>query len=536
MKKNIVVCTLVLSSLSLALRAQTLKDAIRLNENEQQDEAAILYEKLLAKEPGNGTLYYFYGENFIDAEQPEKAADAFARGLQKDPTNPLNLVGQAELKLMSGDLVAGKAQIEQAIKVGAGKNALLLMEAGEALMRYRKAQDLMTAQSYLENAAKLEPKNPEVFNLLGDLYSELNNGSAAANNYNKALDLDKNQVKAVLHKGQLYKRSTNYEGAMVEFENTIKIDPNFAPAYREMGEVSFKLKNIEKAKEYYKKYLELSKNNTSARLRYAFFLHESEDNKSAQAELNIITRVDSSNLGMMRIMSYVAYENGFNDTALKTITKVFDLTSLDTARRIGRDFAYYGKILMKAGNDSLGTEYLWKAIDMDPRFSEHYDDIGKMASKSKKHHLAVKAYRRKIANHHKVVSADYFNLGKALYQNKEFNEADSAFRKVTELSPNWPNGYLFLGRTNSQLDSTYSSLAAIPPYQKYIELIGADSANVAKYSKELIEANSYIAVAYLRKKDCKASIDYWNRVLAIDPKVQQATDAIKIIRESKDCK
>ncbi|MBL7924753.1 MAG: hypothetical protein JNL88_11190, partial [Bacteroidia bacterium] len=117
-----------------------------------------------------------------------------------------------------------------------------------------------------------------------------------------------------------------------------------------------------------------------------------------------------------------------------------------------------------------------------------------------------------------------------------YPEADSAFSKVTELSPNWPNGHLYRGRTNGQLDSTYTSLAAIPHYQKYIELVSADSANSAKYSRELIEANSYIAVAHLRKKDCRTSLEYWNKVLAIDPKIQQATDAIKIIRESKDCK
>ena len=526
----------ILLPFAISANAQTLKDAIRLNENEQQDAAATVYEQLLVKEPANGTLYYYYGENFIDAEEPEKAASAFNKGLEKDPANPLNFIGQAELKLMNGDIEGGKLLIEKAVKMGAGKNGQVLMEAGEAYMHYRKGQDLISAQTYLEDAAKLEPKNPEVYNLLGDLYSELNNGTMAANNYNKALDLDKNQVKALLHKGQLYKRSTNYEGAMLEFQNALKIDPNFAPAYREMGEVNFKQRQLEKAKENYKKYLELSKNNTIARLRYAFFLHESDDNKAAQNELNIITKVDSTNLYMMRIMSYVAFENNFNDTALKTMSKVFELTASDTTRRIGRDYAYYGKALAKAGNDSLGIDYLKRAILSDPKNGDLYDDLGKFATKAKKYDIAVQTYQDKIANVSKVTSGDFFSLGRALYSSKNFIQADSAFSKVTELSPNWPNGHLYRGRANSQLDSNYTTLAAIPHYQKYIEIVSADSANTTKYSKELVEANSYIAVAYLRKKDCKASLDYWNRVLAIDPKTQQATDAIKIIKESKDCK
>ncbi|MFN0189696.1 MAG: tetratricopeptide repeat protein, partial [Bacteroidia bacterium] len=150
--------------------------------------------------------------------------------------------------------------------------------------------------------------------------------------------------------------------------------------------------------------------------------------------------------------------------------------------------------------------------------------------------LAVKTYEGKIANVAKVLTADYFNLGKAYYSNKNFLMADSIFAKVTELSPTWPNGYLYRGRSLSQADSMFTTFAALPHYQKYIDLITVDTASIAKYSRELIEANSYFAVAYLRQKEFKKSIEYWNKVLAIDPKVQQAIDAIKIIKESKEYK
>lgn len=535
MKRSLLLSLLTLTSTFAS--AQSLKEAIRLNENEQQEAAAAMYEQLIAKEPANGTYYYYYGENWIDAEQPEKAAQVFARGREKDPANQLNLIGQAELKLQSGDLNAGKAIIEQAVKAAGPKNALVLMEAGEALMHYPKAQDLMTAQTYLDMAVKLDPKNPEVYNLQGDLYSELNNGTQAASNYNKALELDKTQVKALLHKGQLYKRSTNYDGAIEEFNNAIKIDPNFAPAYRERGEAYFKKRELEKAKENYKQYLELSKNNTGARLRYSYFLYETEDFKSAQSELNLITRVDSGSVGMMRVMAYVAFENNLLDTSRKCIEKVFEITSADTNRRISKDYACYGKILAKTGNDSLGTIYLQRAITSDPRNGELYDELAKMATKAKNYDVAVQAYRDKLANIPKISSADYFTFGRSLYSAKLFTEADSVFTKVTTMSPNWPNGYLYRGRTNSQIDTLFESMSAVPHYTKYIELVTADSANALKYNKELIEAYSYIGVIKLRKeKDYKGSLEYWNKVLAIDPKQQQALEAIKVINSLKGSK
>ncbi len=534
MKKLIPIAAIAF--VSFTTKAQTLKDAIRLNENEQHDAASSIYQQLISKEPTNGTYYYYYGENLMDAENPDSAKIIFEAGLQKDPTNGLVQIGLAELSLEKGDMNTGKPIIDVALKIAAGKNALVLMEAAEAYIHHAKAQDLISAQSYLDQAAKLDPKNPEVYNLMGDIYSEQNNGSSAALNYNKAIDLDKANIKAVLHKGQLYKRSTNYDGAIEEFNNTLKIDPNFAPAYRELGEVNFKLRKLELAKDNYKKYLELSKNNTNARLRYAYFLYESSDYINSLNELANITRADSTNLGMMRIMAYVNCEGGKNDTALNTIKKVFEITANDTSRRYARDYSYYGKILAKTGNDSLGAQYIKTALSIDPKQSELYDDLADLYNKSKKFDLAARTFEDKIANVNKTTTTDRFNLGRAWYSAKDYVKADTAFAKVTELNPSWPNGYFWRGRSNAQIDTGAKQGLANPYYAKFISLAEADTTNITKQKNNLIEANSYLAYAAFVAKDCKLSIELWNKVLSIEPTTKQAKDAIESIKNSKDCK
>jgi len=523
---------LVISNFS---QAQTLKEAVRLNDNEQQEAASGIYQQLILKEPTNGTNYYYYGENLIDADKLDSAKLIFDKGIQIDPTNQLNTIGLGELKLIQGDLNSGKLLIDKAVQLSNNKNAIVLMEAAEAYTKY-KTQDLISALLLLDIAVKLEAKSPEVYNLIGDVYSAQNNGSLAAINYNKALELDKNQVKSLLHKGQLYKRATNYDGAMEEFQNAIKIDPNFAPAYREMGEINFKQRKLDLAKENYKKYLELSKNNTSARLRYAYFLFESNDYKDASIELTNINKVDSSNLAMMRIMSYINYEAGKNDSALHTIAKVFEITNQDTSRRFARDYSYYGKILAKSGNDSLGAQYIQKALLVEPTKTELYDDLADLYNKSKKYDLAAKAYNDKIANSSKTTTTDYFNLGRACYSAKEYQKADSAFTKVSELNPSWPNGYFWRGRSCGQLDLDAKNGLATPYYQKYVELAEADSVNASKYKNNLIEANSYLAFSSYVKRDCKASISFWNKVLILDPTNKQAKESIESIKNSKDCK
>ncbi|MFM7015626.1 MAG: tetratricopeptide repeat protein [Bacteroidota bacterium] len=534
MKKRILVA--VLMTIGFNVSAQTLKDAIRLNENEQHDEASSVYQKLISIEPTKGDYYYYWGNNLLDADKSDSASIIFSEGLKKDPTNYLLQIGNAELKLAAGNLIEGKALIESTVKSAGNKNALILIVAAEALIRHKKAQDLILARVYLDAALKIDAKNPDVYNLIGDIYSEENNGSEAAKYYNLALEKEGKYIKSVFHKGQLYKRSMSYEIAITEFNNTLKIDPNFAPAYRELGECYYKLRKSDLAKENYKKYLELSKNNNNARLRYASFLFQSAEYNDAAYELSLITKVDSANMGMMRMMAYVNYEIGKNDTALKTIAKVFDMTKEDTTKRIGKDYSYYGKIMNKSGNVELGTYYIQNALSIDPKQGELYDDLADMYNKQKKYDLSAITYESKINNSTKPAITDYFNMGRAWYNAKNYIKADSAFAKVTEINPAWPNGYFWRGRANAQIDNTAKEGLAKPFYAKYIELANADVANLAKQKNNLIEANSYLAFAAFVAKDCTLSIEYWNKVLEIDPSTKQAKDSIEAIKASKDCK
>lgn len=508
---------------------QTLQEAIRLNENEQHAAASGVYQLLITKEPANGTNYYYYAENLLDAEVPDSALLILEKGKQVDPNNPLITVGLAEIKLNQGNLQEGSTMVANAVTMAKDKSADVLIEAAEALIRY-KVKDAQTALVYAQKAAVVAPKNPEAYNIIGDVYSEQNNGTLAANNYNKALELDKNQVKALLHKGQLYKRSTNYEGAALEFENALKIDANFAPAYRELGEVSYYQRKLEKAKEYYRKYLELSKNNPAARLRFASFLFYSENYQDALAELSQITKVDSSNLGMMRLSAYLNYENNDNAKAEQLINKVFSMTESDSSKRITLDYVYFGKILAKNGNDSLGADYINRALALDSSRVELYTELGTLYQRAKKYNEAAAVFEKRIAAGGKLTTADYFKLGQAYHQGKQFGKADTAFAKVVELQESWPDGYLWRARANHGMDPDSKQGLAKPFYETYIEKVANDSVAAQKYVKNLVEANNYLAYYYLVKKDCTQAALYCKKILEYEPDNKQAKDILEVIR------
>ncbi len=537
-------------------RGQSIQEAKKLQEYEQYEAASAIYNALLKASPSDASVYYYYGDNLLNSDNPDSAKIIFEKGQGLDPANPFIKIGKAKLLLDEISLREAKASsekdpsnkdmlaryqkadanekeahalIDQAVLNT--KNVQVLIEAAEALIHY-KNKDTDKAKLLLDKANQLEPKNISILLLLGDIYMELNNGTLAADYYNQALELNKSSARAIVSKGVLYKRSTNYESAAQEFEKAIKMEPGYAPAHRELGECYIKLGKLSAAKEEYKKYLELSKNNCSARTRYATFLYLSKDYVSALSELDqVLQRCDSNSTTLLRIQSYCYYETKEYEKGLNTVNRLFNLLASD--KRTATDFEYYGKLLIKSNKDSLGIEQIQKAFTLDPNRVDLLSEMGDAWIKLKQYPKAINLFLQKIAGGKDVKVTDYHSLARAYYFNGQLQSADSAAMKVNELSAKWASGWMLRAQINAHIDSTSEAGLAKPFYEKYIELAMADSANPTKYQKGLVEAYGYQAYYYVLKKDNANGLVFLKKKLELplepeDKKnVQQAIDQLE---------
>ncbi len=525
MKKTIILFYFLLGT-GIILSAQTLDDARKLTENEQYESATEAYKSLISREPSNGLNYYYFGENLLLSENPDSASLIFKKGREQDPTNQLLKIGEAKVLLNSVSLAEAKAAsnrepsnmelktradlaqsnlnaattlLNEAELAAPQKSATVLIEIADALIHF-KNKNLDKAKSVLDKAFAIEPKNSDIQILFGDIYAEQNNGTLSADYYNKALDLNKTSARAVVSKGRLYKRSTNYEGAAAEFQSAITLSPDYAPAYRELGETNFKLGKLEKAKENYRKYLELSKNNCGARIRYASFLYLSKDYSGAINELTQTQqKCDPKNLTMLRVFSYCYYETKEYSKGLESVNTLF--TILPDDKRTAVDYEYYGKLLIASNQDSLGILQLRQAYSIDLNRTDLLSEISNSYYKLKKYSEAAAVLEEKILTAKDLKVADYFMLGRSYYFNTQFGLADSAFAKVNELSPKYASGWLWRAKANTQIDSTSEAGLAKPHFEKYIELALADSANLSKYQSGMVEAYGYLAYYFILKKD-----------------------------------
>ena len=123
---KLLMCALVLFSFHFSF-SQDLKTAIKLTESEQFVAAHKSFDALLNVEPDNGDNYFYYGECYIKqflgdsmsvtlSDVTGPALVNFNKGIEKDPSNPLNYIGKARVNIMSGNQTEAADNIKKAIE------------------------------------------------------------------------------------------------------------------------------------------------------------------------------------------------------------------------------------------------------------------------------------------------------------------------------------------------------------------------------------------------------------------------------------
>jgi len=526
---------------------QDLNKALNMTYQEQFDAADNAFSTLSKAEPGNGKYFYYSGENqlasyFIDPTNisfeaiAKKAVERYNKGIAANANEPLNYVGLGKVALIEknktvADENFAKAQtFLPARKVKSvltkPEQATLLVQLAEAYVTVN-SKDSATVLGFLRRAASLDLKNPELYLVLGDYWiNTFNNGSKAAENYKRSQDFAPQSKRARVRLGQLYTRINSYQDALTYYQEALTIDPSFAPAYLEMGFLYAKTKDKEKSKENFKKYLDLSSGNIAAKRRYANMLIQTEDYKGAIDQINQIMSMDSTSFNdLNRALAYSYFEEKQYPKSKYYMGKF--MKNAPAEKITSKDYAYDGRIMIKNGQDSLGIISLTKAFEADTTNLDLLTEVASLYTKTKKPQSAGDTYKLKI-KYSNGSTNDYWKMGRAYYDAKNWAEADSAFAKVNRMSADFEPAYLFRARVYSNLDPDSKEGLAQPFYETLIEKASVDT---VKYTKDLIEAYSYLgAYTLLVKKNYCESIVYWDKILGLDPANENANSAMKDLK------
>ena len=154
-----------------------------------------------------------------------------------------------------------------------------------------RALNLETAELYLKQAHKLQPKNPHTLRLFGVLFAQrenyleakdyfilsikelpkngvthsnlgnvlqkLDQYEEAIKSYDLAIKIIPNDFEVWSNKGNALYELKRYEDAITHHDKSISLNPNYAEAWSNKGNALFELKHYEGAVEYYKKAISL---------------------------------------------------------------------------------------------------------------------------------------------------------------------------------------------------------------------------------------------------------------------------------------
>ncbi|HSC38034.1 MAG TPA: tetratricopeptide repeat protein, partial [Chitinophagaceae bacterium] len=234
-----------------------------------------------------------------------------------------------------------------------------------------------------------------------------------------------------------------------------------------------------------------------------------------------------------KLVAYSYKELGKPDTAL-VYMNTYLTTHADTAYAL-RDYEAMAEIYgALQGKEDSAAVYFAKAADLekDPaKKMEYYKKLGKLYKKTKEHGKEAFWLGKYYAANPHPGNVDLFNWGIAAYLGKDYPQADSVFNLYEAKYPKEEYGYYWSARSSAAIDTAMTQGLAIPHYMNLLELVNDTAVTIPK--KHLVEAYGYIAAWQANtEKNYESAIDYFEKLLALDPDNSDAKHYVTILKKN----
>jgi len=497
-----------------------IKNAERLTDQDKRKKAVEVLQKATETYPAAAQLFYHLGQAQLLAGDQAGAKSSFDKGVAANPKEPLNYVGQAHILILEKNGAQAKPLFDKAIGLGKKNVATLqaIAKADLADKAYRK-----DALPLLQKAKEISPTDFKTALLLGDYYLLENQGGSCASAYEDAEALNPSSGIPPYKHALLFMRTKNIPVVEEDLQKAIKIDPEFALAHKELGELYYLKKDGNKAVKHYEIYLGLTDSpEKKAQFIHAYYLFMARNFTKANEVFKPISEKADVTPSTLKFYARSLSEAG----DLAESQKIFEkyLNSKDSVD--ASDYTSYASLLLKQKKDSLAAIAFQKSLNLDINQPSVHQTLIDYYFKAKRYNDCENACKAAIKIRKTPFFNDYFNLGRSLYLEHKYPQADSAFAKTIELQPKITLPYVWAARSKGAQDEELKDALAKPFYEKVIEIGETDK---EKNKKDLSDAYKYMGSYYMIKQDYKTAKGYWQKVLELYPEDENAKEAIKII-------
>ncbi len=553
--KNFKIFSLALIASSIA-NAQDLEPAKKAIDAEQYEKAKSLLKSIIQLKPSNGKATFLLGTIYLKQNISDSATIYFNKGLVCSEGARLNSIGLGQLYLDAGKSVEAKSKFDLVTRELKKKDIEEHIYIARAYIN-SDMPDYKTAISILKKVAEINPNDASIQLALGDAYYGEKNQNDAYQAYRNAYRLDKNYIRAKMQLGVLLKGAKVYEEAVKAYNEVIAENPNYGPVYRELAETHYlwgrnvpktETENIQKALNFYEKYLSLTDYSITSRMRHADFLILAKDYKALELEAEKMKVLDGVNPRILRYLGYSAFENGNVEVAMKSLQ---DFISNPVNKIIASDYFYLGKAKIKKAISADGKsvdptllasafEDFNKAISIEPLVLKEFSELGKNYFTLKLYYVSAfffghaielvdsKTYLEDALYYTICVVSVNRNKANAELDLISLDKADKVVDDFIIKRPDYVDAYLYKARIND-LIGKYEIMAS--NYQLYVDGVSLKGdAEITKNKAKFIEAYNEIAENYARLNNKVKAKEFLNKTLALDPSNAFAIENMKLLK------
>jgi tetratricopeptide (TPR) repeat protein len=321
---------------------------------EKQDYASaeVLLKKYLEGDADNYAAWYDLGFADHQLGKRDDSIAAYRKSVSAKPD-----VFEANLNLGLALAESGDPQAEQFLRKATTLNPASNVTQGHmrawlALGRLLEASKPDEAIAAFQQAAKLDPKNPEPLLDAGALLEKQQKAAEAEKEYQQALSIAPDSSDALIALSNLYMREKRFDDAQGPLRKLVALHPNDASAHFQLGRM----------------------------------LAIAGKNEDAATEMEAGLKLDPSDRKAQLDLADLDAEAGKYDQAAQMYAALISATPNDADLHAG-----FGRVLMKQKKFPEAEQELIKAAELKPGSGEIYGELAVAANENKNYPLAIKA-------------------------------------------------------------------------------------------------------------------------------------------------